>query len=193
MIKTLGNKDSLVWHILLGTIPAGIAGLLFHDWIEQIRSPLLISFTLSFVAILMILVERRDKDSRRLGIEGITRKDALIIGFAQAFALIPGVSRSGITIIAGLMRGFQRESSARFSFLLGTPVVMGASMLEAKNLISAGDIELDIFITGIIASAISGYIAIKYLLRFLHNHTLKPFAYYRFLIAFVIILVVWTQ
>lgn len=192
LLKTIRNKNSLIWHIFFATIPAVVAGLIFHEKIEQTRSPLLIVFTLSFVAGLMILVERKNKESRRLGIDKITRKDAVIIGIAQAFALVPGVSRSGITIVTGLMRGFQRETSARFSFLLGTPVVFGASVLEARNLILSDDIELDLFIAGVLASAVTGYFAIKYLLRFLQNHSLRPFAYYRFLLAFVIIITIWT-
>lgn len=190
LLKTIGNRDSLMGHIFFATIPAVIAGLIFHEKIEQTRSPLLIIFTLSLVAGLMILVERRYKESHRLGIERITRRDAVIIGIAQAFAIVPGVSRSGITIVTGLMRGFQREASARFSFLLSTPVVFGASVLEARDLIQSDDIQLNLFVAGVLTSTVTGYIAIKYLLRFLQNHTLRPFAYYRFLLAFVIILAI---
>jgi undecaprenyl-diphosphatase len=188
LLKTIRDKNSLIWHIFFATIPAVIAGLIFHERIEQIRSPLLIVFTLSGVAGLMILVERKYRESHRLGIERITRRDAVIIGIAQAFALVPGVSRSGITIVAGLMRGFQRESSAKFSFLLSTPVVIGASAFEARDLIMSDDIDFNLFIAGVIASAVTGYMAIKFLLRFLQSHSLRPFAYYRFLLAFVIIM-----
>lgn len=190
LLKTVGKKDGLIWHILIATIPAAAVGLLFHEKFEQMRSPLLITFTLSFVAVLMILAERTNKESPRLGIDKISRKDAVIIGIAQAFALVPGVSRAGITIVAGLMRGFQREASARFSFLLGTPVVLGASALEAKKLVLSDELELNIFVAGILTSAVTGYIAIKYLLRFLQNHSLRPFAYYRFFLAFVIIITI---
>ena len=193
LLKNAGKKDSMIWHIFIATIPAAAAGLIFHEKIEQIRDPLIITFTLSLVAVLMILAERAKKGTPGSAINKISRKDALIIGIAQAFALVPGVSRSGITITAGLMRGYQRHEAARFSFLLGTPVVAGASMLEARNLISSGNIEFNLLITGIAASTISGYIAIKYLLRFLQNHTLTPFAYYRFLLAFVIIITIWTR
>ncbi|MEE8329547.1 MAG: undecaprenyl-diphosphate phosphatase [Thermodesulfovibrionia bacterium] len=194
LIKTAKKKDGLIWHIMIATIPAAAVGFIFHDAIEKIRSPLLITFTLSSVAALMIVAERIKKGSRGAGIDKISRKDAVIIGLAQAVALVPGVSRSGITIIAGLMRGLQRQASARFSFLLSTPVVAGASLLEARKLIQSGDIiRPDIFIAGIIISAVTGYIAIKYLLRFLQNHTLNPFAYYRFLLAFVIIITIWVK
>ena len=197
LLKNADKKDGMIWHIFIATIPAAAAGLIFHEKIEQIRDPflipLIIAFTLSLVAVLMILAERAKKGAQGSVIDKISRKDALIIGIAQAFAIVPGVSRSGITITAGLMRGYQRHEAARFSFLLGTPVVAGASMLEARNLISSGNIEFNILITGIAASTITGYIAIKYLLRFLQNHTLKPFAYYRFLLAFVIIITIWTR
>lgn len=194
LLKTANRKDGLIWHILIATIPAAAAGLIFHEEIEQIRSPILITFTLSFVAALMIFTEKIKKESRGLGIDKISRKDALIIGIAQAFALVPGVSRAGITIVAGLMRGFQRQVSARFSFLLSIPVVAGASALEARKLILSSDnIKPDIFIAGIVISAVTGYFAIKYLLRFLQNHSLNPFAYYRFFLAFVIIITIWVQ
>ncbi len=193
LFKTSIRKDGMMWHIFIGTVPAAAAGFIFHDAIEQIRSPVLIIFTLSFVAALMIFTERIKKDSPGLGIDKISRKDALIIGIAQALALVPGVSRAGITIVAGLMRGFQRQASARFSFLLSTPIVAGASALEAKKLILSDDIKPDIFIAGIVISAVTGYIVIKYLLRFLQNHPLNSFAYYRFFLAFVIIITIWAK
>ncbi|MBI5025597.1 MAG: undecaprenyl-diphosphate phosphatase [Nitrospirae bacterium] len=190
LLKTIRMKGGFVWHIFIATIPAALAGVIFHDKFEEIRSPVLIVFTLSVVAAAMFLVERTKKDKP---FEKIGRKDAVIIGIAQALALIPGVSRSGITIVAGLMCGFQREASARFSFLLATPIVAGASIFEARKLVSAGGFDYNIFIAGIIASAIAGHLAIKYLLAFLRNHSLRPFAYYRFILAFVIIVTVWTR
>jgi undecaprenyl-diphosphatase len=192
ILKTASKKDGIIWKLLIGTLPAGAAGFLFRDWFEQLRNPLLITFTLSGVAILMILVESVYKKSKRFEIDRITQKDALIIGIAQAFALVPGVSRSGITIVTGLTRGLKREASARFSFLLSTPIIAGASILEAKNLVGSDNVEANIFITGTITSAVTGYIAIKYLLYFFQNHSLRPFAYYRFFLAFVIIIAIWT-
>jgi undecaprenyl-diphosphatase len=191
LIKNIPQKDGMIWKLAIGTIPAGIIGTLFHDWIANNRNPLFIAFTLSFVSVLMIMSERNYNESQRTGLEGINFKNALFIGVAQAFALIPGVSRSGITIVAGLVKGLKRADAARFSFLLGTPAVAGASLLEARNLIGAERIEIDIFIAGITIAAVTGYIAIKYLLIFLQRHSLKPFAYYRFLLAFVIIISIW--
>ncbi len=193
VLRTASKKDGMLWNLLIGTIPAAVAGLLFRDWFEGVRNPFLIVFTLCIVSVLMILSERRYKESGSFEIDKITRKDALFIGIAQVFALIPGVSRSGITIIAGLKRGIRREASAKFSFMLSTPVVAGASMLEGKKLLSSGDIEADIFIIGIITSAAVGYVVIKFLLHFFQRHSLKPFAYYRFFLAFVIILIIWAK
>lgn len=192
LLRTANRKEGMIWHILIGTLPAVFVGFLFYDEIAGLRSPLLIVFTLCLVAVLMILVERSYKEPMRLGIDKLSRRDAFIIGIAQAFAFVPGVSRSGITIVAGLMLGFQRQASARFSFLLSMPVVAGASLLEAVKLSNSGGIESGIFLTGVITSAVTGYITVKYLLRFLQNHSLRVFAYYRFFIAFVIIIAIWT-
>ncbi|GBD96716.1 MAG TPA: undecaprenyl-diphosphatase UppP [Nitrospirae bacterium] len=191
LLKTLPQKDGLIWKLVIGTIPAAVAGVLLHDWVEQNRSPLLIVFTLCLVSIFMILSERNYKKPDRSGIEKINFKSAFFIGLAQACALIPGVSRSGITIVAGLTRNLKREDAARFSFLLGTPAIAGASLLELKNMAGAESLELDIFMIGITVSAVVGYFAIKYLMLFLQNYSLRPFAYYRFLLAFVIILSMW--
>jgi undecaprenyl-diphosphatase len=193
IIKGIPQKDAMMWKLLAGTIPAGVVGVLFHDWIEQNRSPYVIAFTLCLVSVFMFMSEKNYKEDQRTGLEGINYKNAIFIGIAQAFALIPGVSRSGITIIAGLTKGLKRADAARFSFLLGTPAVAGASLLEAKNLVGTENIELNIFIAGIVIAAVTGYFAIKYLILFLQKFSLRPFAYYRFLLAFVIILSLWIR
>jgi len=188
IIKTAHRSNSLLWKILAGTVPAGVAGVLIHDWLEQNRLPVAIALTLSAVSVLMLVTEARYSEKNRRELDGIGFGDAIFIGIAQAVALIPGVSRSGITIIAGMTKNLSRETAARFSFLLGTPAIAGATLLEAKKLASAGDIDYAIFGTGIIVSGIIGYLAIKYLIIFLRSFSLRPFAYYRFLVAFVIIL-----
>jgi undecaprenyl-diphosphatase len=192
-LATAPRRDSLFWKILVGTVPVAAAGLFLHDWFERIRAPLFVVFTLCSVSVLMLVSERGYNGSGRSGIEKISLKDALFIGMAQAFALMPGVSRSGITIIAGLSRGLRRDSSARFSFLLSTPAVAGASMLEGVNLARSGGLEADIFVTGILVSAVTGYFAIKFLLSFFRRYSLIPFAYYRFFLASVIIVTVWIR
>lgn len=192
LLRSVTRKEGMVWKLIAGSIPAAVAGALIHDWIEQNRSPLIIIFTLCIVSVLMILTERNYTESDRTGIEKVGMKTAVYIGIAQAFALIPGVSRSGITIVAGLSKGMKRADAARFSFLLGTPAVAGASLLEAKKLLGSTNFDISIFMAGIIVSAATGYFVIKCLLMFLQNHSLRAFAYYRFLLAFVIILSIWT-
>lgn len=190
-LRTASRKDAMMWKLLVGTIPVGVIGFLFHDLFEKTRSPLLIVFTLCLVSVFMILSERSYKKSQHAGIENVRLFDAIFIGFAQALALVPGVSRSGITIVAGLSRGLRRDASARFSFLLGTPAILGASILEARNLTKVDNIDYSIFIAGVLVSAITGYIAIRFLLSFFQRHSLIPFAYYRFFLASVIILSIW--
>jgi len=191
ILRTIPRRDSIIWKIAIGTIPAGLIGFLFHDFFESVRDPIIIVFTLCFVSVLMIISEKVYRRSHHSGIERLSPLDALFIGVAQAFALVPGVSRSGITIVAGLTRGLRRDDSARFSFLLGTPAILGASLLEAKKLAGSGGVDYSIFITGILTSAITGYIAIRFLMGFFQGHTLIPFAYYRFFLASVIIISIW--
>jgi undecaprenyl-diphosphatase len=183
--KTLG-------FIMLASLPAGLAGFFLNDLVEEkLRSPYIISISLVIIGIFMLISEKMLKNRK---IDEITLSDAIIIGIAQAFALIPGVSRSGITISAGIFRGIERSESARFSFLLSTPIIAGAVLLHTKKIIT-GNIVYDpqIFITGFIASAITGFIAIKFLLSFFRKNPMNIFAYYRFVLAAVIIIGLWLK
>jgi undecaprenyl-diphosphatase len=132
-------------------------------------------------------------------LQQLTLKDALVIGLAQAAAVFPGVSRSGSTITAGLALGLKREAAARFSFLLSAPIIAGAgakSLIEVYGGISNGTIaqsDLILFPIGVISAAISGYLAIRFLMRFVQNHPTNIFVYYRWLLAAVIILVALTR
>lgn len=194
LVKTAGKRDGLLWNIVIATVPAVAAGLFFRDRIEAMRSPLLIIVTLTTVAALMIVVEKKRSGSEGAGMDSIDPGKALFIGVAQALALVPGVSRSGITIIAGLSRGLNRHASARFSFLMSTPVIAGASILEAQELFGTMNAwKPDVLVAGILVSSLTGFLAIKFLLSFLQRHTLIPFAYYRFLLAFGIIISIWLQ
>lgn len=177
--------------LIVGTIPAGIAGVLLRDYVEHaFRSPLLMAGTLSVFAVLMLMAERYGRKGRDLSKGSISMFDAVYIGTAQAIALIPGVSRSGITITAGLFRGLDREAAARFSFLLSTPVISGAVMLEGlKTLKTPASYETDVFLAGFLAAFASGVLAIRFLLRYLRKHPLDPFAYYRFGLAALVLLV----
>jgi undecaprenyl-diphosphatase len=191
-IDILFKKQRLFGLIILASIPAGVAGFLLNDIAENdLRSPLVISVTLIAIGILMLIAERakKYKDIEKTGL-----KDAIIIGIAQAFAIIPGVSRSAITISAGLFRGFEREASARFSFLLSTPIIAGAALLHLKKAFTIGvSHDLKLFTTGIITSCITGFIAIKFLLVFLKRYPLNLFVYYRFMLSAVIIILRWLK
>jgi len=191
-IELITKKQKLFGLIVLASIPAGVAGYLLNNFTERaLREPLIISMMLVAVGFLMLIAEKANKykDMEKTGL-----KDAIIIGIAQAIAIIPGVSRSGITISAGLFRGLKREASARFSFLLSTPIIAGATMLHFKKLITAQENHnLQLFAIGLITSYITGIIAIKFLLNFLKKHPLNVFVYYRFILAVVIIAGIWLK
>jgi undecaprenyl-diphosphatase len=149
------------------------------------RNPALILLPLLLVGLLMIYAEYRARSSYSL--EKLNLKDAMIIGLAQAVALLPGVSRSGITITTGLLQGYQREAATRFSFLLSTPALAGAAILQLRHLISAESTDWPLFALGFASSALVGYLAIAFLMRYLRLHTLNVFAGYRFVLAAAII------
>jgi undecaprenyl-diphosphatase len=176
--------------LLLTVIPAGIFGSLFEDWIETFfRGALLvIPFILVVGAAILWLAERlgtRERDLTNVGYA-----DALLIGGAQALALFPGISRSGITIAAGLFRGLTREAAARFAFLMGIPVITGAGLWKTRSIATgaAGEVDLAVLAAGVIAAAISGWLAIGILLRYLRSHSMGIFIAYR-LVAAVVFLV----
>lgn len=191
-IDIIFKKQKLFGLIVLASIPAGFAGFLLNDIVENdLRKPLIISLMLIAVGILMLIAEKANKykDIEKTGL-----KDAIIIGIAQAIAIIPGVSRSGITISAGLFRGFERESSARFSFLLSTPIIAGATILHFKEAFTSQvNYDFKVFSVGIITSCITGFIAIKFLLNFLKKYPLNLFVYYRFMLSAVIIVSIWLK
>lgn len=188
-----GNADTLesrmALGIALGTIPAALAGLLLAGWIEQnLRSPAVIVVTLAGYAVLMILADRLGRRSR--SITGIRVKDAVLIGLAQALALVPGTSRSGVTITTALALGFERQDAARFSFLLAVPVILLASIYETIQLVTTegtvpwGELGMAALISGVVA-----YISIDFFMRFVSRIGLLPFAIYRLGLAAVILYV----
>lgn len=179
-------QERLIVYIVLSTIPAAVVGLLLEKTIEgSFRNPALIVLPLVAVSFLMIYVERRPHPSHPL--DELSLKDALIIGCAQALALLPGVSRSGITITAGLFRGYRREAATRFSFLLSTPAIAGATLLHLGHLPKDMVSEWPIFALGFASSGIVGYLAIAFLMHYLRRHTLNLFAGYRLAVAGIII------
>jgi undecaprenyl-diphosphatase len=178
----------LAWAIVVGTIPAGIAGLLAKHWIENYaRDPRLIAATTFFYAILLFVADRVGRKTRLL--DQVTMMDGVIVGCAQALALIPGTSRSGITITAALLLGFARPAAARFIFLLTIPISILAAGKEAKDLIAAGvgRAELVPMAIGLVVSAVVGYVVIAWLLAWLRKRDLTVFVVYRVILAAVIV------
>lgn len=175
-------------YIFLGCIPAGIAGVLLEDYAESyFRNPLLIAGMLIVFAIVLWFAEK--KGSQKRGDKAITLRDALIIGLAQCLALVPGVSRAGITMTAALFLGLRREAAAKFSFFLATPIILGAGLLKVKHLLKTPAALLDPYLLlGFASAAIFGFLSIAFLLNFLKKHTFNWFVGYRILLGAVIIL-----
>ncbi len=174
----------LAWLTIIGCVPAGVVGILFEDAIETtLRSPYVIASTLAGVALLLLLAEfvgKRDRDVKHL-----TLRDALLIGIAQACALIPGVSRSGATMTMGMFSGLSREASARFSFLLGVPIIFASCLFKLRDLPGAGlsSTELLAMGVGVATSALTGYFVIKFLLSFLQKRSMMVFIVYRLFVG----------
>lgn len=188
----------LGWIIVLGSIPAAIAGIVLQDAVDRFfhageggRGAIaLIALVLMLVALLLALAERLATHRRPLS--SITGRDGLLIGLAQMTALVPGVSRSGSTITAGLFLGLRREAAARFSFLLGTPAILGAGLLESRKLLAAGldSSERGAFLLGFLTAALTGYLAIAFLLRYLQRRSTLVFVGYRVLAGLVLLVLV---
>lgn len=191
--KLLHNHDAqLGWMIVAGTIPIVIFGLLFKQEIEtSFRSLYVISISLIALALILIIAEwmTKKRDSRGIqskSINNISWKDAILIGFAQAVALIPGSSRSGTTITGGLFVGLNRETAARFSFLLSLPSIFAAGMLELvkeRELLFSSDIGMTNLVVATIVSGIVGYASIAFLLHYLKTHTTYLFIIYRIVVG----------
>jgi len=175
----------LAWAVLIGTIPVGLAGLIFKDVIEtQLRSPMVIAVATIVFGLLLWYADRTGKRSKNE--YGLLLSDVLIIGLAQALALIPGTSRSGITITAALMLGLNREAAARFSFLLSIPVIFLAGSLETMEYLSAASIEdAQPLLIGALISAVSAYACIHYFLKLLERIGMMPFVAYRLVLGVV--------
>jgi undecaprenyl-diphosphatase len=184
--KITNFHERLIGYIILATIPAGVAGILLEKTAETaFRNPALISLPLAGISFLMIFAECRARSFQAL--EKLNLKDAMMIGVAQALALLPGVSRSGITITTGLLRGYRREAATRFSFLLSTPAIAGAAILHLRHFPLLQGEDWVLFAVGIASSAVVGYLAIAFLMRYLREHTLHLFAAYRLVLAAAVI------
>ena len=180
----------LAWYLLIATVPGVIAGALWEDMIDTaLRNTTVVAWMMIIIGIILFFADRWSKQQRTLS--SISLSGAIGIGVAQALALVPGVSRSGITIIAGLAQKLNREAAARFSFLLSMPIVAGAGAKKMVDLLtSSNDLagERIVLATGFVTSAIVGYLCIKFFLKYLQSHSLAVFAYYRVALGIIIII-----
>jgi undecaprenyl-diphosphatase len=169
--------------LAMASVPGAIAGLLLEEWAETVfRSPALVAGSMSIMGAVLWLADTR---ANRQGSESVTTRDALLIGLAQALALVPGVSRSGATISMALFLGYRREAAARFSFLLATPITFGAALLKVPKLFEGGvSPEL---LAGMASAAFFGFLSIRVLLAYVRTRDYRPFVYYRFAFAAVVL------
>jgi undecaprenyl-diphosphatase len=192
--QAIRRNPRLLWLLVLGSVPAGIAGLLVKDLAENVwrNNQYLIGSMLILVSLFMWWADRQGSRNKDLG--NVSASDSLVIGTAQALALVPGVSRSGITICAGLLRNLDRATAARFSFLLATPAIAGAAAKDAWDLMRHGGgiagIPADMrtaMLVGVIVSAITGALTIQFFLNFLKRQSLTFFVWYRLVFGIIVI------
>ncbi len=179
----------MAWFLIIGSIPAAFAGLLLEDLIVRVlRHPFSVAIAFAAGGVLLLIFERISSKSKT--IQDLRLRNVFLIGVAQTLALIPGVSRSGITIVAGLSQQLTREQAARLSFLLAIPVVFGAGVKKLYDVLTIGltGHEWAVLMVGLVAASAMGYFTIRFLLRYLQTHSLAVFAYYRFLVAAIIMI-----
>lgn len=185
----LKKNPNLLWLLAVASLPIGFFGYLLEKKVEsEWRSPLLIGVMLVVIGVVIAIADRIGRRLRDIGEVGMS--DSVAIGFAQALSIIPGTSRSGITISAGLFRGLDRAASARFSFLLSTPAIAAAAASAAHHLYKAGGIPhgmLTPFLAGVAVSALTGCLVIAFFLKYLKEHTLRFFVYYRIVFGIIVI------
>jgi len=179
-------EGRLFWYLVVATVPGVFFGYLFEEQAETVfREPLLIGIMLMAMGVFLFLADGHTPKKKRL--EHLSLADGLWIGISQALAIIPGVSRAGITMTAGRLLGLEREAAARFSFLLSTPIIFGAGVMQLGK-ITPADINTS-FVTGVVISAVVGFAAIKFLLGYITRHSFGIFVGYRLLLGAVVIVV----
>jgi undecaprenyl-diphosphatase len=182
------TEGRMFWYLIIATIPGAIGGFLLEKKAETIfREPLLIAFMLIVMGIVLYTADHYGKKKKEMN--SITLPTSLEIGISQILAVIPGVSRSGITMTTGLVTGLTREGAARFSFLLSTPIILGAALVKIPHLISDPSIITGGFVIGMIVSCVTGFISIGLLLRYIQTRSFLPFVIYRFALGIIIMLV----
>lgn len=186
------SSSKLAWFLVISTIPAAIIGYTFSSYFEMLFSkPMIASFMLAITGVLLWFGNKNYAGGNK-NISEITCKDAIFIGLAQAFAIIPGISRSGITVIAGLSRNLDREFAAKYSFILSIPIILGASMYKIKDL-SSLNINLFILILSGLVAAISSYGAMKIFIGLLKNRKIYFFSYYLWILSVSTIIIFLTR
>ena len=175
----------LAWLTILATIPVGVVGVLFNDVVEEMFTGLTIPAFLLLVTGCLLYISQR-MNSGRINVQNMSQKEALIMGCGQAIAVLPGLSRSGTTIAAGLFAGLDKEFAAKFSFILSIPAILGAAVFQLKDL-SGGNVEIGACIAGFIVAVISGYLAISVLLKIVREKSLDIFAYYCWIVGIVVL------
>lgn len=188
-ISDVHSQDGkLFWYLVAATIPGAIAGFLLEDAAETLfRQPILIGAMLIVMGAILYWADQ--KGQKVLELDNIRLRTGLIIGLSQALAIIPGVSRSGITMSAGLLTGLTRESAARFSFLLSTPIIFGAALVKVPELIKNPAMMDLSFFTGVAVSCLVGLLSIGFLLHYLQTRNFLPFAWYRFILGALVIVI----
>jgi undecaprenyl-diphosphatase len=171
--------------LVIGSVPIAITGFLLADWIEEeVRDPVVVGVMLIVFGAVLYIADRVAR--LRMTLAEASPRDAVTIGASQAISLIPGVSRSGITISAALFRGFTRAEAARFSFLLSTPAIGGAALFTLADAASEGTLfdDIDVILAGAITSGVVGWLSIAYLMRYIQTRSFTPFVIYRFAMGF---------
>ncbi len=183
------KAQNFTLNLFIAFLPAAIIGLVFHDKIKQyLFSPLTVAIALIMGGLAILLIEKMPLKGKTISIDAISQKQAWQIGFAQAAALIPGVSRSGATILGGMLFGLNRHTATEFSFFLAIPIMFAATgydLLKNRHLLSTDD--LGMFAVGFVTAFVSALIAIKFLLRFVASHNFRIFAWYRIALGLVVI------
>ena len=189
-VELLKRRDKLVALVLVACIPGAIAGAALEKHAEEaFRAPIHIALLLAVMGLVMAAAERWSRRTREMGQMGWS--DAIGIGLAQALAIMPGVSRSGITMTVGLALGLTRDAAARFSFLLATPILLGATLFKCRHLLSGGaGADVSACALGMLAAAVTGLACVHWLMQFLRRHTFYPFAVYRVALASAVVIAV---
>ena len=186
------REGRLFWYLVLATIPGAMIGLLLEKKAEtSFRNPVLIAIMLISLGIVLYWVDR--KSAKKIEAENISLKTSFLIGLSQALAIIPGVSRSGITMTTGLFLGLTREGAARFSFLLSAPIIFGAAIVKVPHIIANPAVITTNFIVGMVVSCVTGIASIGFLLRYVQTKTFLPFAWYRFILGALILTIVFLK